>query len=94
MSYASWFLRAMAFSAMAFCIVGCALLHPLPVVTISKCHPAQDLIPTKQVSQHPEVATANDVAFGLWLEDRAAWAKDVQDYNSLYSTCVGTDNGK
>lgn len=93
MSYAAWFLRAMVISAMAFCIVGCAS-HPIPVVTNTKCHPAQDLLPTKSVILHPEVATANDIAFGLWLEDRAAWAKDVQDYNSLYATCVGADDGK
>ena len=53
------------------------------------CMPSADLPATKHVAMLPEVDTSNDKFFDLFLHERATHAKDDQDYNSLYATCVG-----
>ena len=56
-----------------------------------KCHPASDLPPHKTMKKVPEKATGLSALFDLFTTERHDHAKDVQDYNSLYDTCV---NGK
>jgi len=53
----------------------------------SLCKPANDL-GVKHLKRVPEVATANDEFYSLYLMERAAHATDITDFNSLYRTCV------
>jgi hypothetical protein len=84
----SVFLRLLFLSVFSVALFGCA--HEVPVVLPpQKCHPADDLPPNKSISIVPERELENDEVFAAWLGDRGLWAKDVQDYNSLYRQCVG-----
>ena len=53
------------------------------------CIVSSDLPVSKSVKPVPEVATTNDEFYLLFAHERAEHAKDDQDYNSLYSQCVG-----
>lgn len=71
---------------LALLLTGChtitSFLPPQP------CKPAVDLPAEKHLAKLPEVDTPNDVFYGLLLTERSVHAKDDQDYNSLYSSCV------
>jgi hypothetical protein len=71
-----------------FVVFGCTTIRDL-VLPPQPCKPAVDLPVHKQVAPLPEVDTSNDAFFNLFLHERATHAKDDQDYNSLYDTCVG-----
>lgn len=54
------------------------------------CKPAVDLPAEKHLAKVPEVDTANDAFYTLFLYERKEHAVDDQDYNSLYSQCVSS----
>lgn len=52
------------------------------------CKPSADLAQVKHLKRVPEMATANDEFYSLFLMERSDHAKDVSDFNGLLRTCV------
>jgi hypothetical protein len=67
---------------------GCASTPIITTLPPALCKPATDLPAHKNITKLPEVETPNDQFYSLFLQERAQHAKDAQDYNSLYATCV------
>jgi hypothetical protein len=86
-----WFLRLLALWVLSVGLAGCGTLRDLvlPPLPPQACKPAADLPPVKTITPFPEREVPNEEFYVLALQERKDHAKDVQDYNSLYKTCVG-----
>lgn len=54
------------------------------------CHPSQALPSHKDVPKLPEIDTAFQAFFNLFVDERKQHGQDVRDYNTLWDECVGT----
>ena len=89
---------AVAVVSLMLSVAGCASTPAVPAAVVvegnGKCHPASDLPAHKTMKKVPEADTTLDALFALLLGERKDHAKDVQDYNSLYDTCVNGNTPK
>lgn len=71
-------------------LAGCASTPPPTIVAGNgSCHPSVDLPAHKTMKKVPVSDTFMEDLFGLLLSERHEHYADIQDYNSLYETCVG-----
>lgn len=74
---------------MALALAGCATSPPQLVSGNGSCHPSVDLPAHKTMKKVPEQDVLLEDLWALLLGERKDHAKDIDDYNSLYSECVG-----
>lgn len=87
----SLYLYLCALACFSMLLSGCGTTGTV-VLPPQLCIPATDLPETKAVKVLPEVETDNSAFYELFLTERADHAKDVQDYNSLWTQCVKGDD--
>lgn len=89
MKYLYWFIETVALAtllALGGCQTITSFLPPQP------CIVSPDLPAVKHVDLLPVVETGNQTLYSQFLAERKVHAKDDDDYNSLYKTCVQGGN--
>ena len=80
-------MRRLAIVFSALVLAACAST-PALITGNGTCQPSQDLPAEKVIQKLPEQATLFEEFYHLFARERKDHAKDVEDYNSLYSQCV------